>query len=305
MQAEISSPPVRPAATLILVRQHAGGLQAYLLRRSAASGFMAGRFVFPGGWVDDGDRDDAFWAGHVDLSVGGIDARLGRGLARSAALGFAVAAVREAFEEAGVLFASRAQTAGGCLPGEGVPRPALGLPQGWLRRRAEAEGWALQLSALSPYAHWITPVGMPRRFDTRFFVAEPPAGQDCSPDRRETVEGLWVSPRRALEENLAGRLPLSPPTLVTLHELLACAGLDDLRRSLAGRGWGEPILPRMIHLGAGGGFLIIEPWDPWYGDEDLRLDPGALGQSVLPVGQPFSRLWHRDGVFRPVAASPC
>jgi 8-oxo-dGTP pyrophosphatase MutT (NUDIX family) len=288
------------AATLILVRQHGGELQTYLLRRSSRSGFMPGLFVFPGGRVDPADGDEAFWAGHLDVTPQALGEQLGRGLGVSAALRYAVAAIRETYEEAGVLFASVAGVGSAALKRASERRCREGLPSGWLRQGAEAESWILTLSALRPWAHWITPVGMPRRFDTRFFAAVLPEGQKGRPDLRETTEGLWISPGQALMRNMDGRTPLSPPTLVTLHALLGFPTLNGLQAGLKHREWGAPIFPRLVPLGKGRGVVIIEPWDPAYGQEDLRVEADRLPQSLLPVGAPFSRLWNDGGVWKPV-----
>jgi 8-oxo-dGTP pyrophosphatase MutT (NUDIX family) len=295
------SPPLARAATLILVRQHAGELQAYLLRRSLTSGFMPGLFVFPGGLVDAADGDEVFWRDRQDLAPQALGERLGKGLRFSDALSYAVAGVRETFEEAGVLLAAKAGSTDEDLKRAGERRLAESGRHGWFRTLAETEGWMLALSALAPWSHWITPVGMPRRFDTRFFVAVLPEGQEGRPDMRETTEGLWVGPRQALEGNRVGRTPLSPPTLVTLHELLNFPTLDALDRGLEGRGWGEPIFPRLVSLGKGAGSIIVEPWDPMYGRADLRVDAGRLPDRLLPPGVPFSRLWNDGGVWKPVA----
>jgi 8-oxo-dGTP pyrophosphatase MutT (NUDIX family) len=293
-------PPLPRAATLILVREHGGRLETYLLRRSAASGFMPGVFVFPGGQVDPADADEGFWKGRMDLTLPAFAERLGRGLEPRVAMPYAVAAVRETFEEAGVLFASKAGAVAAAWE-RAVDRRFQESPRsGWFRSWVETDGWTLVFSALSPWAHWITPVGMPRRFDTRFFVAALPEGQDGRPDLRETTEGRWISPAQALAQNLDGRTPLSPPTLVTLHELLAYPTLSALRERLKVRGWGEPIFPRLLPHGEGRGAVIVEPWDPLYGQADLQIDPAALPQRLLPVGAPFSRLWHDGGIWKPV-----
>ena len=301
MSSATPPPGLARAATLILVRQHAGELQAYLLRRSPASGFMPGLFVFPGGLVDADDGDEVFWRDRQDLSPQALGERLGKGLRFSEALSYAVAGVRETFEEAGVLLAAKAGSTDEELKRAGERRLAEGGRHGWFRTLAETEGWMLSLSALAPWSHWITPVGMPRRFDTRFFAAALPEGQEGRPDMRETTEGLWVSPRQALAGNRAGRTALSPPTLVTLHELLNFPTLDALNRGVEGRGWGEPIFPRLVPLGKGAGSIIVEPWDPMYGREDLRVDAGSLPGRLLPAGAPFSRLWNDGGIWKPVA----
>lgn len=293
------SPPAR-AATLILVRQHAGELQTYLLRRSPASGFMPGVFVFPGGLVDPADRDDAFWKAHLDTTLPAFANRLGPGLGAADALGYAVAAVRETFEEAGVLFASKRGDVAADMQRAGERRFEQRLRPDWLRRWVASDGWRLLLSALSPWAHWITPEGMPRRFDTRFFVAALPEGQDGRPDLRETTEGRWISPREALTQNLDGRTPLSPPTLVTLHALLSYPSVSALREGLKDRGWGKAILPMLVPLGEGRGAIILEPWDPMHGRSAAPIDAAGLPQRVLPVGTPFSRLWNNGGIWKPV-----
>jgi 8-oxo-dGTP pyrophosphatase MutT (NUDIX family) len=291
------------ASTLILVRQHDGELQTYLLRRSPGSGFMPGLYVFPGGVVDPADGDEAFWSGRLDVTPQAFSEQLGRGVGFSVGLRYAVAAVRETFEEAGVLFASG--TADGAAAWELASRRRLteGLRRGWLRDWAATEDWTLVLSALWPWAHWITPVGMSRRFDTRFFVAALPEGQDGCPDLHETTEGVWISPRQALAQNMDGRRPLSPPTLVTLHALLSYPTLNGLQEGLKHRDWGEPIFPRLVPLGKGRGAVIIEPWDPAYGQEGLRIDAAKLPERLLPEGVPFSRLWNDGGVWKPVDAT--
>jgi 8-oxo-dGTP pyrophosphatase MutT (NUDIX family) len=289
------------AATLILLRQHHGELQTYLLRRSPTSAFMPGLFVFPGGLVDSADCDETFWKDRVDLSPAAIGERLGQGIGLADTSSCAVAAVRETFEEAGVLFATKAGAAAADFKRAGERRLLESHWHGWFRSLVQTEGWSLSLSALAPWAHWITPVGMPRRFDTRFFAAALPEGQDGRPDRRETVEGLWISPRQALTDNIAGRIPLSPPTLVTLQDLIGCASLDGLQRKLSSRGWGEAIFPRLVALEEGKGSVIIEPWDPFYKREVIRIEARKLPASLLPAGEPFSRLWYDGGVWKPVA----
>jgi 8-oxo-dGTP pyrophosphatase MutT (NUDIX family) len=287
-----------PASTLILVREAAGGLQVCLLRRSLASGFMPGSFVFPGGWVDAEDRDEAFWQTRMDLPFGSFAQRLGGGLSAGLALSQAVAAVRETFEEAGVLFAAPGSAGG--APGN--PRPVADrFPAGGFRGWVEAQNRLLTLSALSPWSRWVTPVGMPRRFDTFFFVAELPAGQGCRADGRETTAVLWSRPQEAIAQNLAGRVPLGPPTLVSLQELSRYPDLASLRPALQNRAWGAPLLPRRVDLGKGEGCVILEPWDPQYTDADLRLEAGRLAGRLLAAGEPFSRLWNRDGIWRPIA----
>jgi hypothetical protein len=139
---------------------------------------------------------------------------------------------------------------------------------------------------------------MKRRYDTRFFTACPPSGQESQPDTRETTDGLWVSPENELAGNLAGQIPLSPPTLITLHELLQYPSLQTLERDTENRQWGETYLPRLIPLDKGA--AIIEPWDPQYNQEEIEININELKKSVLPVGKSFSRIWYHEGLWRSV-----
>jgi 8-oxo-dGTP pyrophosphatase MutT (NUDIX family) len=281
-----------PAASLILARPAEGRVEVCLLRRSAASRFMPGSYVFPGGWIDASDRDATFWGARCDLPAEGLANGLARGIDAATAMSAAVAAARETFEEAGVLFAQPPAAVG-------IEPPA---DRAGFRRFFERGTLTLGLSALAPWSHWITPVGMPRRFDTRFFAAVLPPGQDARADGRETTAAVWATPRRALEANMAGRLPLSPPTLATLHELLDYPTIERLREEGAGRQWGKPILPRMVPLGESHGAVIVEPWDPMYSSAEIPIDAAALEGRVLPVGEPFSRIWNFNGFCRPVRA---
>jgi len=139
---------------------------------------------------------------------------------------------------------------------------------------------------------------MKRRFDTRFFLATMPADQYCRPDSRETVQGMWISPEEGLAGNLEGRIPLSPPTLVTLHDLLKYTVLKDLQTESGKRLWGQPILPRLVPLVKG--VVIVEPWDPMYREKEIAISPDDLPNSIVPVGEPFSRIWYDGQLWRPV-----
>jgi len=277
-----------PSATLILVRQHEAGIEVYLLRRSAASKFMPGTYVFPGGNLEAEDMDSTYWKSHVDLPQDQLARMLDGDVDRM--LPFAVAAIRETWEEAGLLLAAP-------MKGFSGPEPVTknGTP---FTRQIQDGGLGLSISKLGRWHHWITPELMPRRFDTYFFVA--PVGQDqrCRPDNHETVHGTWANPLKALTENDQGTLPLSPPTLVTLHQLLPFADLDTLVAEARHRAWPAPIMPRLWPLDDGA--LIIEPWDPDYTRESVSVTIDRLEADVLPVGAPFSRLWRHRGICRPV-----
>jgi len=287
----------KQASTVILARERLGELQIYLLRRSGRSSFMPGNYVFPGGRVDREDMDPGLWEGHADMDLKEISRRLGGELSGEEALVHVVAAIRETFEEAGVFLGYR--------DGRGredleriCERPMTGgLSQGWFREWVVSGNWTLAFSWLTPWAHWITPKLRLQRYDTRFFLAFMPDGQECTPDARETTHGIWLSPEKALKGNLRGEIPLSPPTLVTIHELLEYSSSEELEREAAKRSWGNACMPHLVPLP--GEALILLPWDPMY-NQDVEINAGDLEKRLLPIGKPFSRLWYHDGIWRPV-----
>jgi 8-oxo-dGTP pyrophosphatase MutT (NUDIX family) len=294
-----ATPPV-PAATLILIREAAGRLQVYLLRRSRASGFMPGSFVFPGGLVDAGDRDAEFWLNRVDLSAEAIDGRLGEA-GGFEVLPHAVAAVREAFEESQALLTHPRSEAGGAYMAACAFRAAYGTERGWFKRLVDSGGWVLGLSALLRWERWITPLAMPRRFDTRFFIAALPEGQHCRPDMHETTEGVWLEPQAALAANLSGSVPLTPPGLVTLQALARHPTVASLQAAAAARTWSAGILPRLIALSPPPQALILMPWDPQYEWDESDILPEAAERLVLKAVAPFSRVWNDgSGLWRPI-----
>lgn len=296
---ETNNTPVKPrqAATVILVRQKDQELQIYLLKRSPKSGFMAGNYVFPGGTVDLEDRDANFWKSHVDIEPESISSRSGGNLSVEKALYYGVAAIRETFEEAGVFLAHRKEQAKRDLERLNDMRMTSGLPKGWLRDLVTDEGWTLQLTGFGRWAHWISPELMQRRYDTRFFMACMPRDQECTPDLIETMQGIWISPEKGLAGNFKGDIPLSPPTLVTLHELLKFSSLKALKNEMKTRTWGKALLPRLI--ASHNGKMIVEPWDPMF-DQDVDINTSGLEKAILPPGEPFSRIWFNKGLWQPV-----
>jgi 8-oxo-dGTP pyrophosphatase MutT (NUDIX family) len=293
-------PPLRPASTVILVREKNEKRQVYLLRRSAQSGFMGDKYVFPGGTLDAPDMKTAFWENHVDLQMEEVVQRLGGGFPKKDIFAYGVAAIRETLEEAGIFLAQR--NGGSPADYERIDnlRMAGDLPKHWFLDLIENENWMLQFSQLARWTQWITPERMKQRYDTRFFLVFMPEGQECSPDQRETVEGMWVSPEQGLAGNLSGEIPLSPPTVVTLHQLLAYPTLNDLRQNASTRQWGDAMAPNMVITSAGP--IILEPWDPEWDSETITVDKKYLMDNILPVGQPISRIWLHDNLWLPVKA---
>jgi hypothetical protein len=117
---------------------------------------------------------------------------------------------------------------------------------------------------------------------------------------RETTDGIWISPRAALVENSNGNLPLSPPTLATLHEFLSVPNLHRLHSVLSGRSWGQPIMPRLVPLEQDRQFVLLLPWDPMYRLNENEIRLGDVERRLLPAAEPFSRVWHCNGLFRPI-----
>jgi 8-oxo-dGTP pyrophosphatase MutT (NUDIX family) len=289
-----------PAATVILAREYQAELQVYLVKRHAKSGFMAGNYVFAGGILDPEDREFTVWKDHVDLDPADLSIRLGGGLSAEEVLAYGVAAIRETLEEAGVFLAGQANQRTEDLKRIDSLRGSGDLPKEWFLNLVVSGGWTLALSALSRWSHWITPLSMKRRYDTRFFLACMPSGQRCSPDSHEITHGLWVSPIDGLMGNISGKIPLSPPTMVTLQELLKYPTLEDLKKEALTRLWGIPNSPRQIALDKA--VVLIEPWDAEYDQADIEIDIRKLEKALLPAGESFSRIWYREGIWRPIAA---
>jgi 8-oxo-dGTP pyrophosphatase MutT (NUDIX family) len=297
---EKTIPSLRPAATVILVREARTGLQVYLLKRSAQSGFMGGKYVFPGGTLDTADRDASFWRNRIDMDSQAVEHRLGGGLSAETVLAYGVAALRETLEEAGVFLAHRNSHAAADYERIAELRLSTELSKDWFSSLVESEDWILEFSQLYRWAQWITPVRMKHRYDTRFFLVFMPDGQRCAPDTRETVHGLWVTPEEGLRGNLSGKIPLSPPTLVTLYQLLAHKDPNSLKADLSTRQWEKALEPNMVITSAGP--LILEPWDPEWHRNTLEVEKKYLVDNILSPEEPMSRIWLHEGLWLPVKA---
>jgi len=221
--------PVLAAATVVLLRHGAAPLEVFMLKRNAESGFVPGAYLFPGGAVDAADSS----ADLVERSALSR-ARAADLLGRTDGIAFWMGAIRETFEEAGLLMAERRNTADGGL---GLSDPATASRFAEHRRVVDLgerpfgevcleEDLMLRTDLLHPFARWITPLGAPRRYDTRFFVAAPPADQEASHDGIEAVDSLWISPADALARERSGEWPMIEPTTRTL-EVLARFGDAD------------------------------------------------------------------------------
>ena len=209
----------RPAATVMLVRDTADGIKVFLMRRHSAMDFVAGVMVFPGGGVDDRDRnadiawfgpEPSWWAGRL-----GVDTDLAEALV--------CAAARETFEESGVLFAGPADDPDGIVSDASV----YGGARSELANRSlsfadflRSEKLVLRADLLRPWANWVTPEEeRTRRYDTYFFVGALPEGQRADGENTETDRADWITPEEALDDFAAARTFLLPPTWTQLDSL--------------------------------------------------------------------------------------
>jgi 8-oxo-dGTP pyrophosphatase MutT (NUDIX family) len=290
-----SQKPPRSAATIILVRDNHPGLQTYLLKRNSKSKFFPGAYVFPGGVLDEDDRDFQYWKDHIDMDTEEFSERFGGAdITGETVLEFCVAGIRETFEEAGALLANN-----GPMPSLEQAcniRIADGLENGWLRRLTSS-GWVLNAASLSPWSRWITPEAMKYRYDTLFFIAVMPPGQSCLPDGKETEHGLWISPEEALAANLEGTSPLTPPTIATMYELLDYPAVEALKREWETRRFGYAKLPRMVQSKSGP--VILEPWDAQYDAVCQDMEVKEFASVALPTLEPFTRIYLHNGIWKP------
>ena len=208
--------PVRAAASVVMLRDAPDGLEVFLIKRHGLSDVLGGAFVFPGGKLDLGDAHPQTMA-MLDESPAQLHARLGeRDLEPLAAAGLYVAALREVFEETGILYAGSA--------GEAVAARATALLREGRAFDEVIALLALRLRAteLAPWSRWITPrvsALSRKRFDTRFFVARAPPGQHATHDNHEATDSAWWSPRAALRRYWEHDIELAPPQIMSLAHL--------------------------------------------------------------------------------------
>lgn len=222
--------PPRLAATVLLVRDGPQGLQVFMVVRHHQIEFASGALVFPGGKVDPEDRE---WAG-------GDEDRAAR-----------IAAIRETYEECGVMLATGA-----------APSTAP------FYERLRRESLSLALDALVPFAHWITPTILPKRFDTRFFIVEAPAEQVAVHDGGEAVDSVWIEPARALAEAAAGQRTLVLPTRLNL-ELLGQSA--TAAAALAAASLRKPVAIEPKAMKTATGYRLSLPPDAGHGVQEYDV----------------------------------
>jgi 8-oxo-dGTP pyrophosphatase MutT (NUDIX family) len=254
----------RPAATISIVRDVADGFEVLMMQRTHSARFMPGAYVFPGGAIDREDRDPELYA----LCSGIDDAAASRvlGVERDG-LAYWVGAIRECFEEAGLLLCYDA--AGDLVHFEHpeiearfvAHRAALNAGKMAFLDFCRAERLRLATDRLTYFSHWITPVAAPKRYDTRFFAAIVPQHQQPLHDAQELIDTVWVRPAEALERDRAGTLSLRTPTIATLRQFDAARDCAGLLCALGSQKEIRAILPA---VGADGGRVL--PGEPGYAE---------------------------------------
>ena len=263
-----------PAATVTLVRDAAHGIEVLMMQRNFNSGFVPGAYVFPGGAVDASDSAPEMHALCRGISDEQASLKLGIG---EGGLAYWTAAIRESFEEAGVLIAYDAEQRIVALDATDIAerfhahRHALNRGAHSLLEILRGERLVLAADQLIYFSHWITPASAPRRYDARFFVAVAPPAQVPSHDDKETIAHAWVSPADALDRHKQGTFKMRFPTMRTLEEFAAYDTTDSLLRAMRAKRDIPDILPRISKQG-------------------LRLLPGEPGYEEIAAHEP-QRPW--------------
>jgi 8-oxo-dGTP pyrophosphatase MutT (NUDIX family) len=248
----------RDAATVVVLRQAAQGIEVFSVRRHQKSGFLGGAVVFPGGKVDAADADGAW-----DALAGAPHPRVASMAGEASPRALAIAACREALEEAAILPTDPPIAADRA---EALRKDAAGASLASLLAR---DGLRLAIDRLVPWARWVTPEAEARRFDARFFLLELPPGQLGRHDDHETTMSFWARPADVLARFERGEIFLAPPTTRTL-ELLAGEATIAGATELAARQSLEPVCPIFVP-DATGGFLAL-PGDPSHTVRERRVD---------------------------------
>jgi len=267
---------LRDAATVLILRDGAEGLEVFMLRRNLNSDFVGGAYVFPGGAVDPEDRE----ADLEPLCLGRSDADASRRLGiERGGLAFWVAAIRESFEEAGVLLAYGPD-------GEIVDLDHQSGVERWAAHRTAvdtgarrlievcaAEDLRLAVDGIHYFGHWITPEGAPRRYDTRFFLTAAPTRQTPLHDNHEAIADEWLRPADGIARQQSGELTMMPPTIASLRAISRFATAAEALAAATEVTDVPTILPRVISVD--GGVRIVLPGDPDYDGE-----PGVPDASI-------------------------
>jgi 8-oxo-dGTP pyrophosphatase MutT (NUDIX family) len=261
--------PVKPAATVLLIRdKDGGGIEVFMLQRTFNAAFASGMFVFPGGKVDE--VDSSVEIGELCTGLTDEEASAQLGIA-SGGLAYWVACIRECFEEAGVLLAKYSGT------GEVIRFDREDIIEEFNKERENIHDGSLALLDLCKrenltlttdeifyISHWITPMGERRRFDTRFFIARAPAAQYPLHDNGETIQSFWITPQEAIRRSHDKDLMLMPPTKANIEWLLPFNNTNEAMKAAKALGKPQTILPKLKVDSDGRVLGIAMPGDPEY-----------------------------------------
>jgi 8-oxo-dGTP pyrophosphatase MutT (NUDIX family) len=261
----------RDAATVVVLRDAAKGMEVYLVKRSRAVDFMAGAHVFPGGRLDKTDSSAAACS-LLSAGTAALQQRLGEPLPPTHAAGLFVAAIRETFEEAGLLFG---QLGAGWKMSDARHAVAGGAQFTTMVERLDG-------AALAPWVRWVTPEISPKRFDARFFLARAPEGQVPRVDGREAIEGLWITPAEAMARWEDGSMLLAPATAKSVEMLTAYSTVAGALESAAKRP--PPVaMPVVWNDKETGRAYISLPGDPRHPEPDVL--GGSMRRFQLSEGR--------------------
>ena len=231
--------PARPASTVLLLRDGRAGLEVFMVVRHRQIDFASGALVFPGGRVEESDK-----------ALAGGDA----------ATAFRVAAIRETWEECGILLAEKGATANA---------------EGDFAAMLAERGLVPSVQALGHFAHWITPVEVPKRFDTHFFIAAAPEDQNALHDGHEAVDSVWIRPADALAEGIAGTKKLVFPTRMNLTKLARHNSVAEAFAATRARPV-VTVLPELVSITPEGRILRLPREADYGGEEFLAGDPPSM-----------------------------
>jgi 8-oxo-dGTP pyrophosphatase MutT (NUDIX family) len=295
--------PKKAATTILLRNKEPEGFEVFLLKRHEKSSFMGGNYVYPGGRVDQEDGSSEMVSFSEGVTLGKAQMILGRTNSPEESIAHWIAGIRELFEEAGVLLAYDQKKKLLQLEGREERERFLHYRESLQKNKigicdvAQKENLRFALDQLRYYAHWITPEARSERFDTRFFLTRYPSGQEATHDQKETTAGAWLTPQKALQENLTGEVVLSPPTLKTLEDLSRFENVEEIFHSLK-KADIQPVLPILTKISDHP--LLVFPWDPEYEIFQKGQIPSPVhhGHPSQP-GENTTRLLMREGRWLP------
>jgi 8-oxo-dGTP pyrophosphatase MutT (NUDIX family) len=284
--------PAKPASTLMALRDTPQGIEVLMVKRNRAATFMGGVWVFPGGRVDAEDDGEILRSHAQGRTEQETSAQLG---IAAGGLGFWISAIRELFEESGLLLASFADGTPVILEGDvearfAAHRSAMNRRERSFEDVVTAEDLTLDLAAIHHVDHWITPEAETKRFDTHFFIARAPEGQTPLHDEGETVAAEWVTPADALSRHRAGEIRIVLPTIRNLRIIEAASSVDELLARSGELSARPMVMPRMVMEAEGP--TLLAPGDEGYVGGppnlwDAALFPEAVRRRALQENPPL------------------